>query len=282
VSERRGANPQPYFRPIVLDESGAGGRFHATEATTGPWFADAQHLGPPSALLVRAFERCPPSRPDAPPLQLARYTVEILGPVPIGEVEVSVAVERPGRTIELLAAELRAGGRAVLRARAWRLGIGDTSAVATGAAPQIPGPEQAHDEPARPAHWLPGYLDTVDWSWVRGHWDRTGPGTAWGRLRVQVVDGEEPTALQHLAAVADSANGIGAPLDLREWLFLNTELTVHLHRAPTGAWTGVDAATVIGPTGTGTVTGTLFDLDGQVGRITQELTVRPRRPADTP
>ncbi len=31
--------------------------FVATPATAGPWGADAQHVGPPSALLARAFER---------------------------------------------------------------------------------------------------------------------------------------------------------------------------------------------------------------------------------
>ncbi|GAA1831919.1 thioesterase family protein [Pseudonocardia ailaonensis] len=225
---------------------------------------------------MRAFERCAPSRPDAPPLQLSRYTVEILGPVPVGELEVSVGIERPGRTIELLGAEMRAGGRAVLRARAWRLGTVDTAAVATGEVAPIPGPEAGEEQLSRPDHWLPGYMDSVEWRLVGGTFESLGPGTAWGRLRVPVVEGEEPTALQHLAAVADSANGIAAALDLREWLFVNTELTVHLHRPPVGTWTGLDAAATIGPTGTGTVAAALFDEAGHVGRITQELTVRPR------
>ena len=54
-------------------------------------------------------------------MALARITVEILGAVPIGEMEVETAVERPGRSVELLAGEVRADGRAVLRARAWRV-----------------------------------------------------------------------------------------------------------------------------------------------------------------
>ncbi len=91
-----------------------------------------------------------------------------------------------------------------------------------------------------------------------------------------LVEGEEPSPLQRLAVVADSANGVGAPLDLREWLFVNTELTIHVHRAPVGEWMGVDAQTVVGPDGLGTVSGLLFDRRGHTGRSTQALVVRPR------
>ncbi|MCW0216324.1 MAG: thioesterase family protein [Pseudonocardia sp.] len=263
--------------PLETGAPEKGERFHATFSTSGPWFADAQHMGPPSALLMRAFERCAPSRPDAPPLQLARITIEILGVVPTGEVTVRAEVERPGRTIEMLAAEMDAGGRTVLRARAWRLGVTDTSAAAVGEAAPLPAPEEATPDAGRPEGWLPGYLDALEWRWLKkGSMAEPGPGAAWARLRVPVVEGEEPSALQRLVAAADSANGVAAPLDLREWLFVNTELTVHLHRPPRGEWSGMDSATVIGPSGTGTVSATLFDLDGQVGRITQELTVRPR------
>lgn len=275
--------PEPFYRP--LEDAGAqaapvlekGERFHATTSTTGPWFSDAQHMGPPSALLMRAFERCAPSRPDAPPLQLARMTIEVLGAVPAGELTVRAWVERPGRTIEMLAAQMHAGGRTVLTARAWRLAIIDTAAAATGEAAALPAPENGALSLARPDNWLPGYLDALEWRWLRKtSWGDIGPGTAWARLRVPVVEGEEPTPLQRLVAAADSANGIAASLDMRKWLYLNTELTIHLHRQPHGEWAGIDAATVIGPTGAGTVSATLFDQGGHVGRITQELTVRPR------
>ena len=62
--------------------------------------------------------------------------------------------------------------------------------------------------------------------------------------------------------MADSGNGVASPLDLAERLFVNTELTLHLHRAPIGEWMAVDAATVIGSGGLGTVSGLLFDEQG--------------------
>lgn len=260
---------EPYYLP--LDDAG-GERFFATFSTTGPWFADAQHVGPPTALLVRALERC-----DARPgTLLSRVTVEVLGPVPAGEVTVRAAVERPGRAIELIGAEMTAGGRAVLRARAWRLREGDTAAVAVGEEPSMPGREHGTERHERPPGWLPGFMDTLDWRFVHNWFGDVGPGSAWARQRVDLVAGEAPSPLQRLAVVADSGNGVASPLDIRHWLFVNTEITLHLHRAPVGEWMGVDAHTVVGPTGLGTVSGLLFDEHGHTGRSAQGLVVRPR------
>jgi Thioesterase-like superfamily len=259
-------NAEPFYVPR------GDGRFEATVSTTGPWFADVQHVGPPSALLVRALERCDP-RPDA---QLARITVEVLGPVPAGEVTVSAHVERPGRGIALLAAEMAAGGRPVLRARAWRLATGDTAGVAVGAPAPLPSAATATLRTERPEGWLPGFIDALEWRWVSGWLGEPGPGVVWTRARVPLVEGEDATALQRLMLVADSGNGAAAPLDIRAWLFVNTELTVHLHRAPAGEWLAVDAATTVGPDGVGTVAGVLHDEHGPVGRSAQCLVVRPR------
>ncbi|MHA6794699.1 thioesterase family protein [Pseudonocardia bannensis] len=264
---------EPFYLPLGDPDSG---RFHATFSTTGPWFADAQHVGPPSALLVRALELCPPSRPDASELQLSRITVEVLGRVPAGDVEVRAQVERAGRSIEMLGAEMTAGGRAVLRARAWRLAAGDTGAAAAGEAAPLPPPTEGTLRTERPEGWLPGFMDALEWRWLHGWLAEPGPGSVWARQRVPLVAGEPTSPLQRLAVVADSANGAAARLDIREWLFVNTELTLHLHRAPVGEWIGLDAATAIGPTGLGTVSARLFDEHGHTGQATQSLIVRPR------
>ncbi|SFO10026.1 Thioesterase-like superfamily protein [Pseudonocardia ammonioxydans] len=274
--------PGPFYLPRGehTDDSGASvAEFEATLSTTGPWYADAQHMGPPSALLARALERLPESRPGgaAAGTRIARVTVEVLGMVPAGPLTVTAQVERPGRTIELLSATMRAGGRDVLRARAWRLAAGDTASAVRGTVPPLPGPQDGTVHTERPDGWLPGFLDAVEWCWLdEGALDAPGPARAWIRLRVPLVEGEEPTPLQRLMVAADCANGVAAELDVRQWLFVNTELTVHLHRAPEGEWMGVDAATVIGPDGLGTCSATLFDPAGHTGRIAQALTVRSR------
>jgi hypothetical protein len=262
--------PEPFFR---LERTDADGTEHvvASMSTRGPWFDDAQHMGPPSALLVRALERCA-GRDD---VDLTRLTVEVLGRVPLGALSLTAGVLRAGRTIELVGAELAADGRAVARAAGWFHGRTDTTQAATPPGATIPPPEDGVERPLPPG-WLPGYLDALEWRWLAGDLGEAGPGRAWARLRVPVVDGEEPTPWQRLAAVADSTNGVAARLDLREWLFVNTDLTLHVHRAPRGEWIGLDADSVIGSEGSGTAFSLIHDVDGPVGRAAQALTVRPR------
>ena len=99
-----------------------------TEHTTGPWDPRAQHGGPPSALLGRAIERCNP-RDD---MVIARFTCEILGAIPVGELELRSRVIRPGRSVELVEAAAHAGGRDVASAPAWRVRRAESPSVRPG------------------------------------------------------------------------------------------------------------------------------------------------------
>lgn len=251
-------------------------RFSSTEHTVGPWSLEMQHMAPPSALLVRALERCAPREGT----RLVRVTLEVLGAVPRADLTVRTAIVRPGRQIELLTAELVATAadgteRPVVRASAWRMAVVDTSAQVTSPEPALAPVAGGVQVPA-PEIWLAGYLDTIEWRWIEGSLDAQGRGEVWGRPRVQVVGGEQPSALQAAFAVIDSANGVGSPLDVRDWTFLSTDLTVHLHRTPVGPWTGIVAETSIGPDGVGTCSAVLHDTDGAFGRSAQILLVRPR------
>lgn len=247
------------------------GRFTPTVHTTGPWTPDAQHFGPPSALLVRALEALPAER-DA---MIARVTVEILGPAPLRELTVTSRVERPGRSVELLIAELHSDERAVARASAWRMATSDSEAVANGTTAALPSAEAC--PPATwPQGWGGGFLEAMEWRTIHGDLAESGPAAVWGRMRLPLVDGEEPTGLQRLFTVADCGNGVSNRLDPRYWWFINSELTVHLHRAPDSDWVGIDAATVLGAHGVGTATTTLHDSHGPVGNGAQALLVRQR------
>lgn len=247
------------------------GRFRSSEHTNGPWGPGAQHLGPPSALLVRALE----SVPGSANANLARVTVEILGAVPVAELGVSAQVERPGRSVELLSATLTADQRPVALARAWRIVTSDTSPVRVGAGDTLPPPDSA-SALERPDGWHPGYLDAMEWRSVRGGLDVPGPATVWARQRVALVAGEAPSPLQRLFTVADSGNGASATLEPTRWWFINTELTVHVHRLPEGEWIGLDAATTVGPHGVGTANSVLHDVHGPVATGAQALMIRPR------
>lgn len=253
-----------FFLPL------GGDRWQATVHTTGPWDARFQHGGPPSALLGRAVERTG-SRDD---MVVARMTVDILGPIPVGEIAVRSRIVRPGRSVELVEAVLSAGGRDAARAQAWRVLRTSSTAVPSQHAVAPPLPEVGVD--LGTGGWVGGYLSAVEWRFVRGHFTQPGPAAAWTRLRLPLVAGEEPSPLQRVLAVADSGNGISSELDVAQWHFINPELTVHLHREAVGEWLCLDAATTISTGGAGLATSVLSDLDGPVGVGAQALLISPR------
>jgi hypothetical protein len=258
--------------PAALYEPVDGG-YAATGLTRGPWNPEHQHAGPPAALLAREVERA--SRIEGG--QTGRLSFDILRPVPIAPLAVEARVLRPGRRVEQVEAELRAldGGEVLMRATAWRVRSEPVESP-TPLAPPPPGPETG--EHSMFSFWTDevAYKDALDWRFVAGEFDAPGPATAWTRLRVPLVAGEEPTPLERLLVMADAASGISAALDWATWMFINVDLGIHLSRPPRGEWMAMDARTDIGPSGMGLCTSTLFDAGGAVGVSTQTLLVGRR------
>src|ERR1700758_759902 len=236
------------------------GVWQATVHTAGPWDSSAQHGGPPSALLGRAVLPCQP-RPD---MMITRFTCEILGAIPVGEITVTARVARPGRSVELLEATASAGGREVARASAWRV-------LRTAADPvpsRLPLPEGTPDQSPsmrRPRSWVDGYLSAIEWRAIRGGFTNPGPASVWGRMRYPLLPDKEPTPLERVLTIADSGNGASWELDMTRWHFINPEVTGHLHREAEGEWICLDAQTVISPGGVGLATSVLSDQTGPVG-----------------
>jgi acyl-CoA thioesterase len=231
------------------------------------------HGGPPSALLVRACELAT-GRDDLAGL---RAGVDFLAPVPVGEVQVSARVVRPGRLVTLTEATLHAAGRPVLQARVWSVRLPDPDEPGT---PGI----KPDDRPVESPEWCPeamqdwnfGYAQAMQWRLLHG--DPHGPGMAgvWARPRIPLVDGEPTSGLCRAVMVADSGNGVSASLDWDRWSFVNIDLTVHLARPVEGEWVLLDAASRISTTGSGLATSVLRDQVGVVGAGAQTLVVTPR------
>lgn len=255
---------EAFFEPL------RGGRYRSTEHTVGPWDPGAQHGGPPAALLARGIEAESPSWPAT----VVRVTVEILRPVPVAEVVVRSRVLRPGRSVELVEAELEADGRPVTRAQAWR--------VRTAELELPPHPAIDDDVPAFPAEAVAwpgsrgGYLEAMEWRPAGGRPGEPGPATIWGRMRYPLVPGEEPTGLQRMLVLADSGNGVSNVLPWTDWLFINPELTVHVAAVAGGEWICLDAQTRVDARGFGLATSRLYDRERLVGHGAQALYIAPR------
>lgn len=255
-----------FYRLLESSEEGLD-RVESLPATAGPWTPDAQHGGPPAALLARAVERLDGG-------VVGRFTMELHGPVPVGPLATTATVLRPGRSVQLVGAELHdlARDRVVASARAWLFPVSAQGPEQPEPLDHGPADGSQHQ---RPTAWHGGYLDAVEWRWVTRAVETPGPGVVWMRPPA-LVEGEETSPVQRLLACADSASGVSAALDVRRWAFLNTELTVHVLRPPVGEWVCLDAETTLGPGAVGIATATVCDELGLVARSTQALLVVPR------
>jgi hypothetical protein len=265
--------PESFYEPD-------GDRYVSTELTRGPWDAEAQHAGPPAALLGREIERLGGGRiggPDGPEAQVGRLTYELLRSVPIAPLAVSAEVVRPGRSVEMVEATLSDSDGEVMRARAWRL---RRKPVAFDDPPGLrdapPGPDRG--EPGEFFHtgWEVGYHTAMEYRFVSGAFMEAGPSVVWMRMAVPLIPGEGPSPLQRVLAAADSGNGVSAALDWQRYLFINVDLSVHLNRMPEGEWVCLDALTIPERNGVGIADTVLFDERGQIGRAAQTLLVGDR------
>jgi hypothetical protein len=192
--------------------------------------------------------------------------------------EVSATVEKPGARFQVVAGDLRAAGeeRVAVRARGVRLRRGAIEDPPPVDIAPLPAPGEGRDLTPFGTITGAGFHPTgVDLRMVRGA-RGSGAAAAWFRLRRPVVAAEDPSPLQRVAAAADFGNGISHALPFEEYLFVNCDLSVHLHREAEGEWIGLDARTAVGPQGVAQATSVLHDERGAIGYAAQSLFVQRR------
>ena len=247
-----------------------------TDLARGPWSAHAQHGGAPSALLAGELEDFDPGTATFP----ARFTLELMRPVPLTPLRIERSTIRPGKKVQLVQGSLFAGDVEVARATLLRLReqpVEIESEPAAGDYVPMPPPGPSEPLAGRGAFTLgTGFWNTVEVSrvgGVGGAWDRPGPADMWLRLTVPIVAGRETTPFQRVAAAGDFGNGVAAAFDPGRYSCINPDLTITLHRLPAGEWVGLDSATYPEPNGYGVAESVLHDEEGRIGRGIQTVLV---------
>lgn len=263
--------PGAYYQQtaVSVGEGSLTASYLPTALTEGAWATHEQHMAPASGLLTAAVEQCS-GRDD---LVTSRLSFDILGVIHRQPFDITARVVRPGRTIELVQAEMTAQGRTLVRVNAWRLVRTDTADLAGNDFPALPGPERS-ERSAVTDYWGGGFINSLQLRGVPG--GKPGRGQAWLRSDHPLIDGIAVSPLAHLMRMTDSANGMAVRADPRELLFPNTDLTVHVFREPSGEWLGLDVAVTFGPSGVGLTSSVLHDVDGPFGTAAQSLTLRRR------
>jgi hypothetical protein len=212
-------------------------------------------------------------------MRVVRVTADLVRPVPVRPLTVEVRTVRPGRRVSVVEAVLSADDEVCLRMTALRLRDADIAVPADVPSPPDERPSPGPDEsPATPIEWPFEAFHSVgcEVRFASGRWLEPGPAFAWIRLRHPVLAGQEPSPAQRIVAAADFGNGVSSVLPFDTWLFVNPDLTVHIHVPPQGEWIGLDATTHLSAHGSGTAVSGLYDVRGRVGWAVQSLLVEPR------
>jgi hypothetical protein len=244
--------------------------FVPTGLARGPWDPNQMHGGGPAALLARAVERA--TVIEGEDVAVVRLTIELLRPVALAPVTVTTEVIRPGKRVQLVGAHVvdRDGVEAarvtVLRVR--RADIDLPVADHQGPKPpSSPGDEVEFSFDAYEEHFAKAW----QWRTGVGAVREPGPVALWARLVAPIVAGETTSGVMRCAALADFGNGISGIVPMDEYLFINPDLTVYLHREPTGGWLCLEATTWASADGRGYAESAIWDERGRVGRSAQGL-----------
>ncbi|BBL20919.1 hypothetical protein F939_02067 [Acinetobacter radioresistens DSM 6976 = NBRC 102413 = CIP 103788] len=234
----------------------------------GAWNPHEQHMAPATGIMCAELEQFMP-RDD---MRIGRISLDIFGLIHFGDFSITSRVIRPGKTIELIEAEMQAGGKTCIVARAWRMLKADSSKVAGIEDQSVTHPESlpVWDGMKR---WPGGYIESIEARTDENH--RAGKGTVWLKNELDMVNDKSTTDFVRLLGMVDTANGIVPRQEGNfEWGFPNLDLQLHLYRIPQGKWLGIEAVQQYGEDGIGLTSAVLHDTQGPFGRSEQILTLR--------
>ena len=248
--------------------------YESTPLANAGWYEQGQHGGALAALLTGHVERAP----TLARMQIARVTVEIFRVVPLVPLTIKTEIVREGKRIQKIRADVTdPEGTLLSMASIQRLRLADLPVPEIAETPSLPLRLPETIEPEDVNAWGVGeegkvmfHRGAIEIREIHGGFSIPGPGAVWMKLTKPVVAGRPNTPAMRMAAVADFCNGVSRALPA-DWVFMNSDLTVHMSRYPEGEWIALDAESHYSELGRGLATGSLWDERNWLGRSAQTL-----------
>ena len=256
----------------------AAGSLVPTDIARSLWSGNQMHGVALGGALAREIESCAVES-GAGDLRPARMTVDLFRAATMDPCRVTARVVRRGRRICLVDAELTQDDRAVARASAILLRATESPDGKVWSPDERPAPPTTDEVPVSQEP-RPPYFFSADTGWSQQFGDhQDGSRKMSWNTAVPIVAGEEPTAFQAVASMADGASLV------TNWgsggvEFINTDITLTLARLPEGLEIGLAAVDRVEEAGIAAGVAAVFDRTGPLGNIMVTSLANARRAVD--
>ncbi len=233
-----------------------GDSYLPTDICRGPWDPKSLHGRVVAGLLAYEIEQ----RWIDPAFHPARLTVDLYRLPKFAPVQVTSKVVRDGNRIRIVDAEFINDGVSVGRASCVLLRRTDATDGNVWGPPDwsVPAPEALPEpEQAQPAMWD---SRTIDHGFGAVAQKRT-----WIRENRPLIEGVELTPFLRAASSADFANPFANSGD-KGLQYVNTDITLYLHRLPIAEWVGFEVVAHHSSEGIAVGECALYDAKGAFGR----------------
>jgi hypothetical protein len=248
-----------------------GTHYVPTPAARGPWNPNSLHGRVIAGLLGAEIERLHGDPAFIP----ARLTVDMYRLPDLSPVEVTTRVVRAGNRIRVIDAEFISGGVSAGRATCQLLKRTENPTGNVWAPPtwDVPGPQDIAppDPSTRPMGGM--------WAMRRiaGDFGTVGQKRVWMSEVRELVAGRALTPFVRVAVSADFASPAAHAGD-NGLEFINSDVTVYLHREPVGAWIGYEVVNHGATDGVAIGECFLYDEQGPIGSASCAALAQKMRP----
>ena len=250
----------PFFRR-------AGDLYRPTPASRGPWSPTSLHGRVVAGLLASAIER----QFGGPDFIPARFTIDMFRLPDLSAAEVAVRPVRDGHRIKVIDAEYSVGGVSMARATCQLLRKTQNPDGTVWTPPPWDAP-RPDDLPADARNGMGGMWTTRP---ISGGFGAVGQKRLWMSEVRELIDGEALTPFVRVALAADFASPFANSGD-KGLAWINTDITLYLHRLPATKWIGLEVKNHGADAGVAIGECWLLDEEGAIGTSTVAALVQRR------
>lgn len=254
---------EPFFR---IEQN----RFLPTPACRGPWDPQSLHGRVVAGLLAHEIERLH----GDPAFQPARLTVDLYRLPDFSPVTVTTAVIRGGHRIKVIDAEFSSSGKNMGRGSCQLLRRGESPPGTVWSPPNwsVPAPDEIamSDDTTRALGGM--------WAMqpITGTMGTQGRKRMWISEVRELVGGVPLSPWVRVALAADFASPFANAGD-QGLGYINTDITLYLHRLPRTAWIGFEVVNHQAAEGVAVAGCFLYDEDGPIGSSSVAALAASRR-----